>query len=195
MSRNKVFKDVAKMSKSTMGWFLGFKLHLIVNDIGELLSFKVTSGNVDDRAPVKDLSKGLWGKIFGDKGYISSKLFDELLVSGLHLVTGIKKNMKNRLMPMLGKILLRKRTLIETINDQLKNICQIEHTRHRSMANFMVNLACGLIAYTWQEKKPRIRLNRLDCKAINACSLALKQGGNFSKTGGNLLTSSEKYSY
>lgn len=175
MSRNKVFKNIAKMGKSTMGWFFGFKLHLIINDIGELLSFRITVGNVDDRTPVKSMAKGLWGKLFGDKGYISGKLFDELFVSGLHLVTGIKKNMKNRLMPIMDKILLRKRSLIETVYDQLKNISQIEHTRHRSIANFMVNLVCGLIAYTWQEKKPRIKL-KIDNKAISGCPLTLDLG-------------------
>jgi hypothetical protein len=66
--------------------------------------------------------------------------------------------MKNKLMPLVDKLLLRKRALIETVNDQIKNICQIEHTRHRSVANFIVNLVAALIAYTYQEKKPSLNL-------------------------------------
>ena len=154
--RNKVFSGVAKIGKSSMGWFFGFKLHLIINEKGGLLAVKVTPGNIDDRAPVLKMTSKIYGKLFGDKGYISKNLFDDLLQKGLKLITTVKDNMKNKLMPIWDKILLRKRSIIETINDQLKNISQIEHTRHRSIANFMVNLVCGLIAYTFQDKKPSI---------------------------------------
>jgi len=153
---HKVFKKLAKRGKTSVGWFYGFKLHLVVNDRGELLAFQVTAGNVDDRQPVPQLTKGLAGKLFGDKGYISQALFEALFADGLQLVTKLRKNMKNRLLPLIDKILLRKRALIETINDQLKNISQIEHTRHRSVANFMVNLVAGLIAYTHQPRKPSL---------------------------------------
>ena len=157
---HKVFKKLAKRGKTSVGWFYGFKLHLVVNDQGELLAFRFTPGNVDDRKPVPELTKGLLGKLFGDKGYISKALFEGLFAKGLQLITPIRKNMKNRLMPWLDKILLRKRALIETINDQLKNISQIEHTRHRSVANFMVNLLAALIAYTHQPLKPSLRLSQ-----------------------------------
>lgn len=156
ISRNKVFSGIGKIGKTTMGWFFGFKLHLIINEQGGLLAVKVTQGNVDDRSPVLEMVKKMQGKLFGDKGYISKKLFDDLFSQGLQLVTTVRSNMKNKLMPMIDKILLRKRSIIETVNDQLKNISQIEHTRHRSVFNFMVNLLCGLLAYTFQEKKPRI---------------------------------------
>lgn len=142
-----------------MGWFYGFKLHLVINEQGELLAVQLTPGNVDDRAPVSKLTKGILGKLFGDKGYISSKLFAELWNRGLQLVTHIRRNMHNKLMPLMDKILLRKRSLIETVNDQLKNIAQIEHTRHRSVTNFLVNLVSGLISYTFQPKKPSLRLS------------------------------------
>ena len=142
-----------------MGWFYGFKLHLVINEQGELLAVQLTPGNVDDRAPVSKLTKGILGKLFGDKGYISSKLFAELWNRGLQLVTHICRNMHNKLMPLMDKILLRKRSLIETVNDQLKNIAQIEHTRHRSVTNFLVNLVSGLISYTFQPKKPSLRLS------------------------------------
>ena len=102
--------------------------------------------------------KGLSGKLFGDKGYISKALFEALFEQGLQLITRLRKNMKNALMPMIDKILLRKRSLIETINDQLKNISQIEHSRHRSVANFMVNLVAELIAYTHQLRKPSLNI-------------------------------------
>lgn len=118
-----------------------------------------------------DIAENIGGKLFGDKGYISQKLFDELLKKGLLLVTSVKKNMKNRLMPMIDKILLRKRSIIETINDQLKNISQIEHTRHRSVFNFMSNIICGLIAYTFKDKKPHI--NGIDVLRSNFKSQGL----------------------
>ena len=156
INRNKVFKDLAARGKTTMGWFYGFKLHLIVNDQGELLAVHVTAGNVDDRKPLPIMTKDLMGKLYGDKGYLSQGLFESLFERGVELITTIRKNMKNSLMRLEDKLLLRKRFIIETINDQLKNISQIEHSRHRSPANFAVNLLAGLIAYTHQPKKPRI---------------------------------------
>jgi hypothetical protein len=156
--RNRVFRGLAERGKTTMGWFFGFKLHLVINECGELLAVTLTPGNMDDRQPTPNLTRNLYGKLFGDKGYISAELFDQLWNRGLQLVTHIRRNMKNALMPLVDKILLRKRSLIETVNDQLKNISQIEHTRHRSPINFMVNLLAGLIAYTHQPKKPSLHL-------------------------------------
>jgi hypothetical protein len=162
IKRNKVFKDLAKVGKSTMGWFYGFKLHLICNDKGELLNFCITRANVDDRNPnvIKVLSKNLFGKLYGDKGYISSSLFELLFNDGVHWVTGIKSNMKNRLMSLRDRILLRKRSVIETINDELKNICRVEHSRHRATANFLMNLLAALAAYCFFDKKPAIQFDR-----------------------------------
>ncbi|KAA6308173.1 hypothetical protein EZS27_040149, partial [termite gut metagenome] len=153
--RNKVFKGLAEIGKSTMGWFFGFKLHLLCNEVGELVNFCLTRGNVDDRNQkiFSVLSNGLFGKLYADKGYISASLFEILFNKGIHLVTGIKKNMKNRLMSVNDKMLLRKRSIIETINDELKNICQIEHSRHRSPANFIMNLLAALTAYSFFPKK------------------------------------------
>lgn len=158
ISRNKVFKGLAKRGKTTSGWFYGFKLHLIINDKGEILAFQVTPGNVSDVSVVDGLSKGITGKMFGDKGYISSALFQRLFREGLQLITTLRSNMKNKLMSLKNKLLLRKRSIIETVNDQLKNISQIEHTRHRSAANFLINLLSALIAYSHQEKKPSLNL-------------------------------------
>lgn len=157
---HKVFDGWAARGKTSVGWFFGFKLHLLVNDRGELLGFHLTPGNTDDRAPVQAMVKELFGKLYGDKGYISQRLFEQLLEQGLELITRLKKNMKNRLLPLWDKVMLRKRALIETIIDQLKNISQIEHSRHRSRAGFMVNLLAGLVAYSYQVKKPSLPIER-----------------------------------
>ena len=158
--RHKVFKQVARRGKTSMGWFYGFKLHLVVNDRGELLAFRITPGNVDDREPVPELTAGLSGKLIGDRGYISQKLFHELWERGLQLVTKIRKNLHNQWMPMVDKLLLRKRAIIETINDQIKNIQQIEYTRHRSVVNAMVHVLAALVAYTHQPCKPSLNLSQ-----------------------------------
>ena len=159
IKNNKVFQGIATIGKSTMGWFYGFKLHIVVNDKGELLDFIITQANVDDRTPIKqdNFLKKIFGSLYADKGYLSKELAELLFDQGLHLVTGIKNNMKNVLMTMRDKILLRKRSVIETINDQLKNICQAEHSRHRSFGNFITNLVASLIAYSFQDKKPAIK--------------------------------------
>lgn len=157
---HKVFKQVARRGKTSMGWFYGVKRHLVINDRGELLAFRITPGNVDDREPVPELTRGLTGKLIGDRGYISHRLFHELCGRGLQLVTKIRKNMHNKLMPMVDKLLLRKRAIIETINDQIKNIQQIEHTRHRSVVNAMVNFLAAWVAYTYQPRKPSLILSQ-----------------------------------
>ena len=162
--QHKVFKQMATKGQCSIGWFFGFKLHLIVNDKGEILDFMLTQGNVDDREPLKNhnFHKRIFGKIYGDKGYIGKDLFEQLFIDGVHLVTKIRKNMKNSLMLMQDRIMLKKRALIETINDELKNQCQIEHTRHRSFENFITNLLSGMIAYSFFDKKPSLNLEILD---------------------------------
>ena len=165
---HKVLRRTARRGKTTMGWFYGFKVHLIVNDQGELLAFRFTPGNIDDREPVPDMVKGLFGKLFGDKGYISQKLFELLFAQEVQLITKLRKNMKNKLMPLFDKLMLRKRAIIETINDQLKNISQIEHSRHRSPVNFLVNVISGLIAYTHREKKPSLNIRASDFSGLPA---------------------------
>ncbi|MFN8441379.1 MAG: IS982 family transposase [Caldilineaceae bacterium] len=168
---HKVFEGLAARGKSTLGYFFGFKLHLVVNDQGELLSFMLSPGNVNDRKPVLKLVKKLWGKLFADKGYVSQKLFEQLFAQGIQLVTPQKKSKKKqetRMLPLWDKLLVRKRSIIETINDQLKNISQIAHTRHRSPTNFLVNLLSGLLAYTFQDKKPAIRFDSHDLALLPA---------------------------
>jgi len=162
VKRNKVFKGFAKLGKTTTGWIYGFKLHLIINENGEILSFLLTPGNVSDVKVLDKLSKGIFGKIFGDKGYISSTLGQKLLKRGLELFTTLRSNMKQKIISLKDRLLLRKRSLIETVNDQLKNISQIEHSRHRSVSNFLVNLLGGLAAYSHQEKKPSLNFDNQD---------------------------------
>lgn len=160
---HKVFDGLAARGKSSTGWFYGFKLHLTINDKGEIISFCLTAGNVDDRNSdvIEKLTKDIYGKLFADRGYLSQKLFNHLFEKGITLVTKIKKNMKNRLMDFTDKLLLRKRAVIESVNDFLKNICQIEHSRHRSPVNFVVNLIAGLVAYSFILKKPSIHFDNL----------------------------------
>jgi hypothetical protein len=155
---HKVFAGLARRGKGSLGWFYGFKLHLVINEQGELLGLALTPGNRDDRRPVAKLVRQLWGKLFGDRGYISQQLFEQLWTQGLQLITRLKRNMKNKLMPLMDKLLLRKRALIECVNDQLKNISQIEHTRHRSATNGIVNMLAAVVAYTFQPKKPALDL-------------------------------------
>ncbi len=155
---NKVFKGYAERGKSTMGWYYGFKLHLICNERGELINFMLTRANVDDRdeSVFNRLTDNVLGKIYADKGYISQTLFSRLFSNGIHLVTGLRSNMKNKLMSIYDKIMLRKRSVIETINDVLKNVAQIVHSRHRSVFNFSMNILSALAAYSFFDKRPAI---------------------------------------
>lgn len=157
---HRVFKNMAKRGKTSTGWFYGFKLHLVINDVGEILAYMLTPGNVDDRVPVPWLSKDLLGKLFGDKGYISQELFLKLYEKGLEIITRLKRNMKDKLMSLVDKILLRKRGIIECVNNKLKSGCQIEHYRHRSRWNFLVNLISGIVAYAYDPCKPCIQFTK-----------------------------------
>ncbi len=170
---HKVMKVLAARGHCSIGWFFGLKLHFVINDRGEILDFVLTPGNVDDRNPLlgSNLLKKIYGKLFGDKGYISQSLFEKLFIDGIHLITKLRKNMnraceltegKNSLMLLSDKILLRKRALIESVCDELKNICHIEHTRHRSQIGFIVNLLSGLIAYSYLPKKPSLNQEIID---------------------------------
>jgi len=157
--RHRVFEQLAARGRTSVDWFYGFKLHLVVSEFGELLNMSVTPGNTDDRKPLPEMLEGLFGKVFADRGYVSKTLALKLLKTwGIEFFAKPKQNMKNALMKLTDKLLARKRAIIETIIDQLKNISQIEHSRHRSPVNFMVNLVCGLIAYCHQPKIPALNL-------------------------------------
>jgi len=162
--QNRVFEGFAAKGKSTMGWFFGFKLHLIVNDKGELLSFYLTKGNVDDRdiKVMVEMTKDVFGKLFGDKGYISQALSELLFQDGVQLITKVRKNMKKQNLSDIDAILLRKRALVECVNDELKNICKLEHTRHRSVMGFLLNLISALTAYCFFPKKPSLNITPIN---------------------------------
>ena len=159
--RHHTFRQAAGRGQSSTGWFYGFKLHLVVDDCGEILSFAMTAGNTDDRKPVPTLLKGIVGKVFGDRGYISKVLTESLAEQGIEWITTRKKNMTVVVRDTFDALMLRKRSIIETIHDQLKNISQIEHTRHRSLTNYMINIITGLVAYSYQDKKPALDLKTL----------------------------------
>ncbi len=160
ISAHKTFKNLAQRGKTSVGWFYGFKLHLIINHVGEIISFWITPGNVaDNNVTVLDrLTKGLWGKLFGYRGYISEDLFTCLLKRCIKLFTRIRKNMRNKLITLWDKFLLSNRGVIESTNNLLKNSCQIEHSRHRSVTNFFVNFVAGLATYSFRENKPSINI-------------------------------------
>ena len=138
--RNRTFEGLAVRGHSTMGWFFGFKLHVVMNHKGQLMAIKITPGNVDDRALLEEMIEGLEGKLVADKGYISKTLFARLWRKGLHLITGGRRNMKNYLMPIWDKVLLCKGFIIETLFDKLKSQMGLEHTRHRSPTNAFVHI-------------------------------------------------------
>lgn len=161
-SGHRVFRGQAERGKTSVGWCFGFKLHLVFNDCGELLTFRLTPGNVAARAPVPQVANWLVGKLFGAKGYLSQTLVKHRSQQfGVELSTPRRKNMKQVELPLIDRIRLRKRAIVETIIDQLKKSSHIEHTRHRSPVNFLVNLLCGLIASCHQPKKPSLQLGKL----------------------------------
>lgn len=160
--RHKVFKDVAKRGKTSTGWFFGFKLHLIFNDQGELMNFRLTTGNIDDRVVVEEMVENLRGWLFGDRGYISSKLNKILKNKDVELITKVKKNMKEKIIEPIKKYYLDKRGMIETIIDQLKNLLHIDHSRHRSIMNFQINVLGGLLAYIFKPRKVNVPFHKLN---------------------------------
>ncbi|MCQ2217387.1 MAG: IS982 family transposase [Paludibacteraceae bacterium] len=159
---HKTFKGIAQRGKCSMGWFFGFKLHIVCNEKGEILNYMLTPGDIDDRKPLEyeSFMEFIYGKLIGDKGYISKHLFNKLFVDGIQLITKLKSNMKGATMSVSDALLLRKRAIIETVNDELKNIAQVEHSRHRCFNNFIVNMLGAIAAYSLFPKKPEIRLEK-----------------------------------
>lgn len=155
---HKVFSGLAQRAKSSTGWFYGFKLFLVVNPMGEIIRALTVPANIADNNEnmLEKLFKGFHGKVFADRGFITQKGFAKLFSAGLKLITGIRRNMKNKLMDMQEKLLLKKRGMIESIHDILMTICDIDHTRHRSPVNAFTHLYAGLAAYSFLERKPSI---------------------------------------
>lgn len=159
---HRVFEGRAERGKTSTGWFFGFKLHLVINSKGDLLRLRLTPGNTDDRKPIPEMCEGLFGLLFADKGYVAKWLTEALAGRGVRLVTKPKKNMRPVLRTEFEAAVLRRRSLVETVIDELKNLCQIEHTRHRSVSNFLVNLMAGVVAYCLSGSKPSLNLTRLN---------------------------------
>ena len=163
IATHRVFAEQATLSKNSLGWFYGFKLHLLINEDGELLCVDFTAANTDDRRPVAKLAERLFGKLYADKGYISEELRQTLRTQGVYLVYKVRKNMKSpKPLSSFDAKLLKKRMLIESVIKELKTQTQLQHTRHRSFINFQVNLVSALIAYTYLEKKPSLNLQESD---------------------------------
>lgn len=158
ISRHKTFRGLAKRGHSSVDWFYGFKLHMIINDKSEIVAIKITRGNKDDRKAFEEMvnKKVLTGKCYADKGYLSNDLFTRLYSKGLTLISGIKRNMQNYLMPIWDKILHRKRFIIETIFGNIKENFNVRPNKHRSHVNFFVSLLAALIAYQIKPSKPAI---------------------------------------
>jgi IS5 family transposase len=159
INRHKVFDGLAARGKTSMGWFFGLKLHFVINHKGQIMALKITPGNTADTTVLNELTQHLRGKLYADKGYISHEMFTKLWQRGLHLITGIRRNMRNHLMLLGDKSLLRKRFVIETVLDILKVEMGLEHTRHRSVTNAMVHVLSCLVAYAFRPGKPSISLN------------------------------------
>ena len=173
ISSHRVFTGFAGRSKTSMGWSFGFKLHLVINEQGEPLAALVTPGNVDDRKPVPQLCQGLYGKVFADKGYINKDLREILQEDSITLIYKVRKNMKPEPLSDVDAALLKKRMLIESVYKELKSQTEIQHTRHRSCANFQVNTVAALIAYTCLNKKPSLKHKELqikDCQMPMICN-------------------------
>ena len=161
ISSHRVFADVAKGSKTSMGWFYGFKLHLAINEKGEVLDVALTPGNIEDRKPLRKFAERLHGSLYADRGYISKDLREELREQGVNLVYKVRKNMKPLDLSVSDEVLLKKRMLIESVIRELKTQMQVEHSRHRSFENFQVNVFSALIAYQLLENKPSLNIHEL----------------------------------
>ena len=171
--QHRVFHSIATKGKGTMGWFYGFKLHLVINDQGEILSYYLSKANVGDRKiqVINCLVKNMFGKLYGDRGYISKSLADYLWNDGISLIYKRRRNMKSQNLSDEDKLFLRKRALIESVNDELKNICSVEHTRHRSIQGFLNNVISALCAYHFLPKKPALKFEHT--KQSNQLCLAV----------------------
>ena len=156
--QHQTFKNIARKGNSSMGWFFGFKLHVIINQYGQLVRFQLTTGNVahNNHHLLQHRLKDIDQTVYGDKGYLT-KIIHELQEPGSQLITKVKKKMKAPKRTPKETYYLQKRGLIETLFDHLVHQMDIEHSRHRSPKNFVCNLWSGLIAYTFKPNKPQIK--------------------------------------
>lgn len=159
---HKTMKNLAKRGHTSLGFFFGLKLHLVINVYGEICSFAITPGNVSDNNGdiLSFLTKFLRGKMYGDKGYIVHQdLYKKLYDHGVQLITKVRKNMKSRLYTLFDAFMLSKRGTIESVGNLLKNTHNLEHSRHRSVVGFFVHVFSCLVAYSFRDTKPSIFSN------------------------------------
>lgn len=159
ISSHKTFQEFAARGKTSVGWFYGFKVHVVINGWGEIIDFAITTGNIVDNNEqvIEKITKKIYGKVYGDKGYLlNAELFEKLYSKGIHIVTKIRSNMKNKFMDMKDKIMLKKRGVIESVGAILKEDLNIEHSRYRSPISLMINVLAALTAYGFRKKKPSI---------------------------------------
>ena len=161
ISSHRVFDGKAERSETSMGWFYGFKLHLLINAAGDLLHILLTPGKRDNRQLLETFSEKLHGSLYGDRGYISIDIRERLREAGINLVYKVRKNMDPLPLSDTEQVVLRKRTLVESVIKELKTQTQLEHTQHRSFKNFQVNVLSALIAYQLSEKKPSLNFDEL----------------------------------
>src|SRR3954452_1855198 len=165
IDRHRVFDGLAARGKTSTGWFFGLKLHVVINHKGQIMALKITPGNIADSTVLDEITRHLRGKLYVDKGYISREVFTKLWQRGRHLITGIRRNMRNHLMVLGDKIMLRKRFVIETVLAILKSEMGLEHTRHRSPVNAMVHVLSCLVAYAYRPAKLSISLTNRKIEA------------------------------
>jgi hypothetical protein len=161
---NRVFEGIAGRSKSSTGWFYGLKLFLVINAFGEIIRCVITPANIADNnlEMMKKIFKGLRKFLFADKGFLSQPAFEYFYEQGLKIVTTIRSNMKNKLVPVLERLMLMKRGVIESVNDLLMTLCDIDHTRHRSPINCITHAYAGVAAYTYLDKLPSVFAKKLN---------------------------------
>jgi hypothetical protein len=164
---NKTFKTSASRGKNSMGWFFGFKLHLVINKIGEIMNVSLTGGSTDDRKVLENIMRGFEGTLYGDRGYIGKEVKEKMKKKGVKLVTRTRKNMKSQVLDNVDEFYMRKRNIIETIFGKLKFKYNLEHSRHRSHNNFMINILCCLIAYTLTDQKMEILFTAIESNYTN----------------------------
>jgi len=160
---NKVFNGIADRGKSSTGWFYGLKLHLVINNLGQVIQFFITPANIADNnlKVLEKIFNKLQGFCLGDKGYLT-KHFEQFFQLGLQIVTKIRNNMKNQIVKLSHKLYLMKRGVIESVNDILMTVFDIDHTRHRSPINAICHLIGGLVAYDFYPDKPAVVLPYLE---------------------------------
>ena len=161
--QNKVMKGIAGWGKSSMGWFYGFKYHLVVNNLGEIMNVYLSSGNKADNN-VKILfylTNNLSGALFGDRGYLLNEEKKAFIQKNnkLCIFTKRRKNMKKKDFPLQAKLWLAKRGIVESVINIHKSSCDIWHTRHRSPVNAFAHFIAGICAYSFFQRKPSTNIN------------------------------------